>query len=149
MRRASMLVAITMISVAARAADTGASETAIRAVLTSTEVAVNKRDFAALAALYTPDADSIVFDHPKNTGRAAIQKGFETGWTHEPPGCRISIKVDSIRLLSADVAVLDDSASYTGCASTTVGDRATFVLVRREDKWWIVSGRIYQAERRK
>ena len=51
-----------------------ADEAAIRAHAVAIESAINKRDVAALAALFTPDGDEINVDGPRNAGRETMRR---------------------------------------------------------------------------
>ena len=139
--------ALIVTSVGALATENKADEAAIRSIVSASEAAANKRDFAAFAAMFTADGDSIVFDGPRDVGRDAIRHPIEIAWKEQPASCRIALKVESIRFLSKDIAIVEDSASFTGCKDV-VPDRATFVFARRDGKWQIAAMRVYQAEKK-
>jgi len=123
--------------------DRAADEAAIRAGVAASEAAINGRDFAALAAQFVPDGDAIVVSSPKSTGPEAIRRTFETGWADAPADRQISITVDSIRFLTADIAVVDMSARFS--AGEPTQDRATSIVVRRDGAWRTATLRVLPA----
>jgi len=54
-------------------------EAGIRSRVAAYEAAVNARDFPAIARVFTPDADLVVFDGPRRVGRDAISKAHIEG----------------------------------------------------------------------
>ena len=105
--------------------------------------AMNKHDAAALAALYTPDADVVVNDGPRVIGRAAItadaQKMFDT-W---PAARKFSLMVVTSRMLTPDIAIVETAATFSEGPVKT--DRGTWVAVRKDGKWLIAALRVFPA----
>lgn len=125
--------------------DKAADEAAIRAVIARTETAINGRDFAAFAALFVPDGDLINADSPRSTGAEAIRQAIEAAWANAPAERRITITVENIRFLSADIAVVDTAARFS--AGDPAQDRATSAMVRRDGEWRTAALRVFPAAR--
>jgi uncharacterized protein (TIGR02246 family) len=88
-------------------------EEAIRAQIAASETAINKRDFAAIAPMYAPDGDAVIADGPRSSGGNVIRQAIEAAWSTAPKSRQISIAVDGIRFLNADVAIADTTASFS------------------------------------
>jgi uncharacterized protein (TIGR02246 family) len=129
------------------AQDTASKEAAIRAELAAVEAAWNKRDAAALAALYAPDGDAMMLADPRTLGQDAIRRAAEAGSifpTDRTSTNRISLTVDRIRSLSPDVAIADGTARFSAGEPTQT--RPTYIMVRRDGAWRIAALRVLPAE---
>jgi uncharacterized protein (TIGR02246 family) len=114
-----------------------ADEKAIHAVSAAFETAINQRNFSAVAALYTPDADLIVHDAPIMAGRAAIQAATQRDWGSTPSTRRIALTVMGIRFISAEVAIVDSRARFN--EGPVKEDRGTWIAVRQPNGAWLVA----------
>jgi uncharacterized protein (TIGR02246 family) len=103
--------------------------------------AINQRDAAALAALFTPDADQIVADGPRVTGRDAIRAAVQRDLATWPPARRITLTVTGVRMLKPDIALVETSATFSDGALQS--NRGTAVVVRRDNKWLTAALRVY------
>ena len=121
-------------------------EKAIRVQITTAEAAINKRDFAALGALYTPDADAIIGSAPTSTDPNAIRRDLAAAWAKFPANRRITITIDAIRFVTSDVAIVNTTALFT--EGEPLEDRGTWVMVRRDGAWRIAAVRVQPAQRR-
>lgn len=113
--------------------------------------AFNRHDAAALAAHWSPTAESVDLDSGETTrGRAAVEAVFATLF-EEDAAAAIDIDVESIRPLRDDVAVVDgvsrivfaesgSAADVSGPASP-VGSRFSAVVVKRDGRWLLESVR--------
>jgi uncharacterized protein (TIGR02246 family) len=119
-------------------------DAAIRALIAFAEAAINRRDFAALAALYTTDGDTIIASRPRTSGRDAIRRSAEAAWATAPSARRLSMTVDAIRFLDSDVAIADTTARFS--AGEPREDRGTWVVVRRDGRWLVGAFRVQPAE---
>jgi uncharacterized protein (TIGR02246 family) len=124
--------------------DRAADEAAIRAVVAAYETAVNQRDAAAVAGLYTRDADLIIYDGPRLAGREAIRQTLESNYTTLTPTWKINISVNSIRFLAPDKAIVETVATFN--EGSIRKDRGTAVMVREGDRWLYAALRVYAAE---
>ena len=88
--------------------------------------------------MFTADADQLVSDGTWRKGRDALVRGMLE--SSRRTGGRRSITVESVRLLSPDVALVDGRYTQTGLAGGK--DRAmwtTIVLKRGSDGWRIAA----------
>ena len=107
-------------------------ESAIREVVQKYVNARELRDPKAVEALFAEDADQLVSDGVWRKGREVIVKG--TLESSQRSGGRRTIEVQSVRMLSADVAVADGRYA--------AGDRQmwTSILLRRTRGGWRIAG---------
>jgi uncharacterized protein (TIGR02246 family) len=113
-------------------------EAAVKAVVARYVEAREKRDAAAIEALFTKDADQLVSSGEWRRGRDAVVKG--TLASSESTGGHRTITVENVRFLSPDVAIADGRYEITGMASGQ--DRrmwSTFVIARGTDGWKIAA----------
>lgn len=144
----SRLVALTMLGcviVSGRVLAAPVDEAPIRALISASEAAWNKRDVAGVVAGYTPDADVVMFDSPRAVGHDAIRRALEAQFATTPSSVRISFEATSIRLLSPDVALVEVRARLNEGAVPE--DRGTWVLVRQRGRWLCAALRVYPAQR--
>ena len=123
--------------------DRSADESAIRDLFAQNAAAINQRNPAAAAATYTPDGDIWVANGPHVTGVAELREHFERA--HPSPDEELEIRVDSIRFLSADVALVESSSTSTLPTGATAG-LATLILVRNDSGWKIAVARVMSVE---
>ncbi len=121
-------------------------EAAIRGQVAAMEAAYNKRDTAALAAIYATDGDVMMVAGPRSSGHEAIRRATETDWAKMPSTRQISLTVDSIRFLSSDVAIAECTARLSEGEPSQ--DRGTWVMVRRDGTWRVAALRVLPAEQR-
>ena len=113
-------------------------EAAVKAVVARYVEAREKRDAAAIEALFTKDADQLVSSGEWRKGRDAVVKG--TLASSESTGGHRTITIENVRFLSPDVAIADGRYEITGTASGQ--DRrmwSTFVIARGTDGWKIAA----------
>ena len=124
--------------------DRSADEAAIRAKIAENEAVTNRLDATAVAATFAEDADIIIGDPPRITprisGRDAIHRAIETGYS-TAPHLEMGITIDSIRFLTADVAIVECLGVHR-YSTGDVRDRATFVMVRSDEGWRISAVRV-------
>lgn len=146
MRTVLVLAVLLLNSALLYAQGSNRAETAIRTRVSALETAWNKRDAAAIAAMYSADGDAIIMDAPVFTGRAALQVAAAHDISTQAPTLRISITPTSIRFLRSDVAIVNTIARFNEGAGKE--DRGTWVLVRRKGEWLIAALRVLPAERK-
>jgi uncharacterized protein (TIGR02246 family) len=120
-----------------RPSNSATDETAVRDVVKRYVDARERRDPAAVAALFTSDADQLVSSGEWRKGRDEVVKG--TLASSQRTGGTRSITVEAIRFPTPDVAVVDGRYEITGGAG---GDRrmwSTFVMMRGKDGWRITA----------
>lgn len=97
------------------------------------------RDAQAIEALFTPDADQLVSSGEWRRGRKAVVAGALASSKREA-GSRRTIRVETIRFLTPDVAIADGPYELAGLPSGQ--DRkmwTTFVLKRIQGNWRIAA----------
>jgi len=139
-------LAIAVIAAPAAAQDRAPDEAAVRARITGAAEAINRRDAAGWAALFTSDADIIILHTPRVEGRAAIQASAAKDWA-AAPNERAAITPTAIRFLGSDIAIVNTVARFTGGAAPAE-DRGTWVLQRQAGSWFITALRVMPAVRR-
>ncbi|MCC6262186.1 MAG: SgcJ/EcaC family oxidoreductase [Bryobacterales bacterium] len=138
MRIVAALLLIMSASLAALAQTGGGDAAAIRSLVAKYAEAREQADAAAIQRLFTAGADQLVSNGEWRRGRESLVKGMLAS-SRGNPGAR-TITVESIRLLSTDVAIAD--ARYEIDASDGREARrmwSTFLAVRGEDGWRIAA----------
>jgi uncharacterized protein (TIGR02246 family) len=97
------------------------------------------RDPAAVAALFTPDADQYTTSGEWRRGQAAIVSGTARS-SRQNPGER-RIRVEAVRFLTPDVAMADGPYEIVagGPEATTRQMWTSIVAVRRAEGWRIAA----------
>ena len=116
-----------------RAADEAAIRAAIQAFLDTREA----NDAAALGALLTEDVDQQQTSGNVRRGREAVVTGSLA--TQQSTGGRRTITVDSLRFVSADVAIADGRYDSVGRADGTDQRMLTSMVLRREGGAWKIA----------
>jgi uncharacterized protein (TIGR02246 family) len=134
-----LIIALTagLSSLAQGAASPTKDDDAIRAVVREYVAARERRDPAAIGALFTNDADQLVSSGEWRRGREALVTG--TLASSQRTGGSRSIVLESIRFPTRDVAIADGRYEITG---GTGGDRrmwSTFVMTREGTAWRIAA----------
>jgi uncharacterized protein (TIGR02246 family) len=111
-----------------------ADEAAVRTVVTNYVAAREARDPRAVAALFTADADQYTTGGQWRRGRDQVVPGTAES-SRQNPGAR-SIRVESVRFVTPDVAIVDGPYEITG---SDVRRWTTIVLEREPDGWRIAA----------
>ncbi|MEI8371422.1 MAG: SgcJ/EcaC family oxidoreductase [Planctomycetota bacterium] len=118
-----------------------ADEQAIRAVAATVANTYNAHDAAALASLFTKEAEIVNEDGTAFQGRAVIEQTFARIF-QEHPESRMEISVQSIRFVSPAVAMEDGTTTVTHRAGEPAEhSRYTGVHVKQDGKWLMASAR--------
>ncbi len=113
---------------------------AIRAVVASYVAARDLRDPTAVGALFTPDADQYTTSGEWRRGQTAIVAGTARSSAQNPGERRI--RVESVRIITADVAIVDGPYEIVAEGADAAATRrmwTSLVLVRQEDGWRITA----------
>jgi uncharacterized protein (TIGR02246 family) len=106
--------------------------------------AFNKKDAAAVAALFTENGEITDLDASEVTsGRAGIQARYEALFA-APKAPRIAIEVDSVRLVGKDLAIEDGTVHSTPPGDDAVPSSMNYTAVLQkngEGVWQIASTR--------
>ena len=89
--------AILFAASASSAQTRSADEAAIHAQTAAYESALNKRDPAAVAALFVPDGDLVFFDSPRVSGRDALIQNTKDAVATWPATMRFTLSITAIR----------------------------------------------------
>lgn len=129
----------------ARAEDPASDEAAVRAHFASFSDAWIKGDARAVAEGFAEDADLVRPGEPRVVGRAAIETFYARMFAGPLQGVAKTMKVDHVRFVSPEVAVVD--SSYTLDRETPAmrarGASVT-VLAKRAGAWTTVASRSYR-----
>lgn len=109
-------------------------------------------DASALAAWFTADADMIMGTSPILDGRTPIQEYWREYFSVQEPERRLTIEVQSVRAISADVALanvhtITGGRTAQGVELSSREARGTWVLVRVNGRWLVASMRGMPTER--
>jgi uncharacterized protein (TIGR02246 family) len=136
----SLIVVITILHLQVRTASfqsKSADEAAVRKVVSDYVAARERNDGAAIADLFTSDADQLTSSGEWRKGRDAIVTG--TLASSKQTGGQRTITVESVRMASMDTAIADGRYEIVGGAG---GDRrmwTSFVITRAGDRWRIAA----------
>src|SRR6185295_4076635 len=121
----------------AQSANHSADETAIRAVVNAFLDTRDKNDPVALAALMTADVDQQQTSGNVRRGRDAVVKGSLA--TQASTGGKRTITLDSIRFVTADVAIADGRYDSVGRADGSDRHMLTSMVLKREGGAWKIA----------
>ena len=117
---------------------TATDENAIREVVRRYVDARERRDAAALSALFTADADQFTTSGEWRRGRDAVVKGGLAS-SQRNPGTR-TIKVEAIRFVAPGIAIADGGYSISGGGQGETRPMwTTIVLTRTSESWRIAA----------
>lgn len=145
------LIAV-MISLAApvRAEEAAARKddaAAIRELYVEYDTAWNQGKVAALAMVWTDDADHVEPDGRAVEGRAAIKQNLEQRFLGDLKGTHSQQTVTGIRFIAPDVAVVDATYEVSGALDAQGQSRPPLqgryvdIWVKRKGSWYIAADR--------
>ena len=119
-----------------------------RAVVAEFARAFNAGDVKAVAGLFSSDARLVMLNGRAVSGRTEIEQLFASSF-EAYPGQKIEIKTESLRLLGADAAIEEGTATIT--SARAAGDsrgsgetnRYTVAYIKRDGRWLQDSVRDY------
>ena len=112
-------------------------EAAIREVVLKYVDARERIDPKAVEELFTSDADQLVSSGEWRKGREAVVRG--TMASSSSTGGKRSITVESVRLLSPDVALADGRYELTGLAGGATRSMWTTLVLKRTEQGWRIA----------
>ena len=121
----------------ASASNRTADEAAIKALIQAFLDTRDANDAAALSALLTPDVDQRLTSGNMRSGRDAVVAGSLA--TQRETGGKRTITVDSLRFISADVALADGRYDSIGRADGTDQRMLTSMVLRRDAGGWKIA----------
>jgi uncharacterized protein (TIGR02246 family) len=132
------VIAFSLLSCAALCAQTPADDSAIRDVVSRYVAAREHRDEKAIASLFVPDADQLVSSGEWRKGREQVVRGTLAS-SQSSPGAR-TITVESVRMISRDVALADGRYEIAGTPVSPARRMwTTFILSRTPQGWRIAA----------
>ncbi|QDT66783.1 YybH family protein [Calycomorphotria hydatis] len=103
--------------------------------------AFNSQDAAAVAALWSESGEYIDESGTATVGRQAIEQAYAEFFKANA-GAKISVFIDSVRLLSDDAAIEDGWAMLTPAGSgQSTASRYTAIHVKKDGEWLLASVR--------
>jgi uncharacterized protein (TIGR02246 family) len=112
-------------------------DAAIREVVSKYVDARERIDPKAVEDLFTNDADQLVSSGEWRRGRDAVVRG--TMESSRRTGGKRSITVESVRMLTQDVAIADGRYEMTGLAGGATRSMWTTFVLKRTEKGWRIS----------
>lgn len=116
-------------------------ETAVRALLSQMNEAWERGDARAYGALFTEDADYVVFDGARLRGRAENAALHQQLFDTILGGTRLRGEVESVAFVSEDVAIVHSSGGvlwpWQREINVRASSRQTLVLVKHDGRWRI------------
>jgi len=133
---ATSCLAATSGTAVAQQARTG-DETAVRQVIQRYVEAREARDAKDIEPLLTPDADQLVSDGTWRRGRDELVKGMLDSSRRNP--ARRSIAVESVRMLTPDVALADGRYTQKGRDGGKDREMWTSITLKRGADGWRIA----------
>lgn len=112
-------------------------EAAIRAVVAKYVDARERIDPKATEELFTADADQLVSSGEWRKGREAVVSGSMASSRNS--GGKRTITLESVRLLSSDVAIADGRYELVGQSGAANRSMWTTLVLKREGKNWRIT----------
>jgi len=139
MFRVLLVMICCAVAIASGAAQSNAAdEAAIREVVRRYVDARQRRDPAAIGALFTADADQFTTSGDWRKGRDAVVRGGLASSARNP-GAR-SITVEAVRFIAPGVAIADGGYAISGTRDSESRPMwTTLVLIRGADGWKIAA----------
>ncbi len=134
----TILCSIVLVATLLAQDNTGrADEAAIRDVVSKYVDAREKIDPKAVEQLFTSDADQLVSSGEWRRGREAVVRG--TMASSSSTGGKRTITVESVRLVTPDVAIADGRYQLTGLAGDATRNMWTTLVLKKTEKGWRIS----------
>jgi len=115
----------------------GNDEAAIREIVSKYVDARERIDPQAIEALFTSDADQLVSSGEWRRGREAVVRG--TMESSRSTGGKRSITVESVRLVTTEVAIADGRYELTGLAGGATRQMWTTLVLKRTESGWRIA----------
>lgn len=112
-------------------------ETAIREIVSKYVDARERIDPKAVEELFTSDADQLVSSGEWRRGRDAVVRGAME--SSRRTGGNRAITVESVRMVTPDVAIADGRYELTGLAGGATRSMWTTLVLKRTEKGWRIS----------
>jgi len=133
---ACLFAALAIPGLAQTAPDVPPEKAAVLALDRAYEAAFAKGDATALAAFFAEDAEQTTETGIVLRGRAEIEKAIRDGLKANK-GAKLSIALDSVRLLTPDVAVEKGTSTVTSKNGDSTTSLYSVFYVKKDGKWKI------------
>jgi uncharacterized protein (TIGR02246 family) len=120
--------------------DTGrtADEEAVRKSMSDLASALEKGDAKAIGGFWTEEGEYIGGDGSSLRGKAAIEEAYANHFAKDPKA-KVDLKIDSIRFVSHDSAIVEGHASKQKGKGDQPTSNKFSVLRVREDGHWLIA----------
>ena len=135
--KAASLLVVPVLLAAQPPVTATADDTALRKLVADYMDARERIDPKAVEALFTPDADQLVSSGEWRKGREEVVKGTQAS-SRAASGKR-TITVESIRMLSADIALIDGRYELAGADGGATRRMWTTILAARTPGGWRIA----------
>jgi uncharacterized protein (TIGR02246 family) len=122
---------------AAPASATTAAEKAVRETLDAYVATYNQKDAAKLVEFFTPEGTLIDSENVATRGREAIGDEFFDPFADRST-CTLEAKIDSIRLITTDVAQAEGQSRLVSPREATIANQFVVLLARQGEAWKFV-----------
>jgi uncharacterized protein (TIGR02246 family) len=140
MKTIALFIAITLtftaLLLAQDSADNSPEKTAIMSADRAYEAAYAKADAKALADFFSDDAQYTADDGQTFNGRAEIENSIKSAFQGNK-GAKLTIKLDSVRVLGPEVVLEKGSTTVTAKNGDTSGAQYAAIYVKKDGKWKI------------
>lgn len=124
------------------------NEAAIRTLYEQFVAAWNKHDPKALAAMWVEDGDDVEPDGHVAKGRDEVQKLFAAEHQSVMKNTKLTLAIDSVWFIAANVALVDGSYELSGIVAPDGKElpprkgRLSSILLQERDRWWVAASRL-------
>ncbi len=127
----------------ATSAQAATDSVALRARIDAYRTVWNTHDASAVSAFFSENADFVMGNQPEAVGRQAIQDWWRDYFSNQEPERHLTLDVQSVRFVAADVAVVNVTTTTGGRdqerrALVSRRFRGAWV-VRRQSGEWLIS----------
>src|SRR4051794_5874106 len=140
MKTFALLITITLtfsaVSFSQDSADNSPEKSAIMAADRAYEAAYARGDFKALTDFFSDDAQYTSDDGRIFNGKAEIENSIQQAFKGKK-GARLTINLDSVRVLSSEVVLEKGSTTVTAKNGETSGAEYAAIYVKKDGKWKI------------
>ncbi len=142
MKRLSALILMTLLAMrllaGTAAAGSPGDEAAIREAVSRYVEAREKIDPQAIEQLFTEDADQLVSSGEWRRGRPEVVRGTVAS-SRTSGGSRRTITIETIRMITPNVAVVDGRYELSGPTPTESRKMWTTLLMKKTRRGWLIT----------
>lgn len=135
MRRLTATALTCVVLCVAQPKGTAEDEIAIRKVLAEVTEAFNRHEGKLVPAAYSDDFDAVIANGARIPGKPDLTDGFKT---HLKNARKIE-KIERIRFIRPDVAVVDGTFEYTGTEIKPYPRGRQTIVLTKENRQWVMT----------